>query len=350
MNQSISAIDLFCGAGGLSLGLKQAGIDVVAGIDFDPACEYPYTKNIGAPFILSDVRAVGADELNRLWPPGTLRLLAGCAPCQPFSSHRRGTDTADEESATLLGEFARLVEETLPEFVTMENVTRLLRMQVFKSFVVTLTRLGYALDYKSVYGPDYGLPQERRRLILVASLIGDIQVPRATHSPGEYSTVSDAIRDLPSLIAGASDDQDPLHKARALSELNLQRIRASKPGGTWRDWPEELLSPCHRRASGSSFQSVYARMTWERPSPTITTQFFNFGTGRFGHPDQDRAISLREAAVLQGFPRDYAFVPQGRRPHQSTVGRLIGNAVPPPLGAAIGGVFRQAVGAQNAHA
>jgi DNA (cytosine-5)-methyltransferase 1 len=131
---------------------------------------------------------------------------------------------------------------------------------------------------------------------------------------------------------------DPLHKARRLSELNLERIRKSKPGGTWNDWPVALRAPCHQSDSGASYKSVYARMTWDAPSPTMTTQCFNFGTGRFGHPEQDRAISLREAAILQSFPQDYQFVPPDAEVHFSTVGRMIGNAVPPKLGEMVGRV------------
>src|SRR5690606_35410329 len=116
----------------------------------------------------------------------------------------------------------------------------------------------------------------------------------------------------------------------------LARLRASKPGGSWRDWPEELRAACHRRSTGSTFKSVYARMEWDEPSPTITTQAFNFGTGRFGHPEQDRAKSLREAAILQGFTKKYNFVWKGSEAKFITLGRLIGNAVPPPLGKAIG--------------
>lgn len=334
----IAAIDLFCGAGGLSLGLKQSKIKVVAGIDLDPACKYPYEQNLKAKFLLKDVGSVTAEELSALWPEDHLRLLAGCAPCQPFSSHRRGVDTSDEENWDLLSHFSRLVEETEPEFVTMENVTRLRRMQVFKDFVAKLEELNYCVDYGVLYGPEFGLPQERRRLVLMASRIGPISLPVGKKDKKKFKTVKQTIGKLPKLQHGESDPEDRLHTARGLNPINVLRMKASVPGGTWRDWPPELRAPCHKKESGASFHAFYGRMTWGAPSPTITTQSYNFGTGRFGHPDreQNRSITLREAAMLQGFPRNYRFVKPDEKPSMQAVGRLIGNAVPPAFGKAVG--------------
>lgn len=340
----IAAIDLFCGAGGLSLGLKQSGVRVVAGLDLDPACQYPYEQNLKAKFLLQDVGSVTGDQLSQLWPKDHLRLLAGCAPCQPFSSHRRGVDTSDEENWDLLSHFSRLVEETTPDFVTMENVSRLKRMRVFENFVEKLEELDYVVDYGILYGPEFGLPQERRRLVLVASRIGSISLPVGNKDKKKFKTVKQTISKLPKLQHGESDPNDLLHTARGLSPINLRRMQAALPGGTWRDWPEELLAPCHKKESGATFKAFYGRMTWGAPSPTITTQSYNFGTGRFGHPDttQHRSITLREAAMLQGFPRSYRFVPPTEKPSMQAVGRLIGNAVPPAFGKAVGSVFLQA--------
>lgn len=329
-----AAVDLFCGAGGLSHGLQGAGIPVVAGVDLDPACAYPFETNIEAPFLEQDVRDLTAGQLDRLWPAGSTRILAGCAPCQPFSPHRRGADTSGEKQWELLLEFARLVLETRPEIVTMENVPRLGSARVFADFLDVLSSAGYAVDWRSCYGPDYGLPQIRRRLVLIGSLIGPIRVPSGRR--GAPPTVRGAIGALPPIAAGQQHPDDPMHKARSLAEVNLRRIRASKPGGTWMDWPEELRAACHRRPSGASFRNVYARMEWDKPAPTITTLAHNFGTGRFGHPEQDRPISLREAAMLQGFPRDYQFVRPRAAVQLQAIGRLIGNAVPPPLASAVG--------------
>lgn len=335
-DRRIYAIDLFCGAGGLSHGLQQAGVPVIAGFDIDETCRFPFERNIDAPFLAGDVRGVSGEALARLWPAGELRLLAGCAPCQPFSPYRRGRDTTTEEQWPLLDEFGRLVAETVPHVVTMENVPRIRTSAVFGRFVAGLEALRYHVDVRSCYGPNYGLPQRRRRLVLLASRLGPIEVPVGEPDRADRWTVRRAIGRLPALEAGEQHPRDALHQSRALSELNLERIRASVPGGTWRDWPEELLAPCHRKATGSSFQSVYARMEWDQPAPTITTMAHNYGTGRFGHPVQDRPISLREAAILQGFPRSYRFLPPKEKVEFSHLGRLIGNAVPPPLGAAIG--------------
>src|SRR5207245_2934938 len=207
---------------------------------------------------------------------------------------------------------------------------------LFRSFINTLRKVGYEVDAGSVYCPPLGIPQHRRRLVLVASLLGPVKVPIGTLPPKAYRTVRDAIASLPNLAAGTSDPRDRLHRARSVNKKNLHRLRASRAGGSWRDWPEKLRAPCHLRKTGASYGSVYARMAWDEPSPTITTQAYNFGTGRFGHPEQDRSITLREAALLQTFPHRYRFVKPREQVFFLRVGRLIGNAVPPRLAFFIG--------------
>ena len=157
-------------------------------------------------------------------------------------------------------------------------------------------------------------------------------------------TVRDAIGSLSPIKAGSAHEDDALHTASKLSSLNLERIRASQPGGTWRGWPEYLIAECHRRRTGHTYPGVYGRMAWDVPTPTITTQFFGFGNGRFGHPEQDRAISLREGAILQGFPQKYAFAPDNTRIHFKALGRMIGNAVPVTLGRTIGHSIMRHIG------
>ncbi|MGJ7441719.1 DNA cytosine methyltransferase [Aquipuribacter sp. MA13-6] len=339
---SIAAVDLFCGVGGLSLGLQQAGVDVRAGVDVDPACRFPYEQNLSAEFLSADVATIGAEDLAPHWV-GDFRLLAGCAPCQPFSSHRRGADTSGEENWSLLTEFLRLVRECTPDFVTMENVPRLRNQPIFTQFIADLRTMGFAVDAGILHGPSYGLPQNRRRLVLLASRHGVIRIP-PPNADSCLPTVRSAIGHLPPIANGETDGEDALHIARRLNATNLERLRASVPGGSWEDWPEDLRAPCHRKESGRSFRAFYGRMSWDEPAPTITTMPFNAGTGRFGHPEQDRTLTLREAAILQGFPDDYAFVAQGETPSMSSVGRLIGNAVPPAFGKAIG---RQFLGAAS---
>lgn len=333
---SIHAVDLFCGVGGLSHGLHKAGINIVAGIDLDATCKFAFEANIEAPFICEDIRKISVAALRRLYPADGVWLLAGCAPCQPFSKHMRGADTSSDDKWSLLDEFSRLAIGVRPHLVTMENVVGLARTTVFRKFVSELEAEGYDVAFKSCYGPSFGLAQHRRRLVLVASLIGDIASLPDQKSVKGTATVRDVIGSLPPVASGQAHPKDPLHKARVLSPINLERMKQSVPGGTWADWPSALRAPCHQKKSGQSFQSVYARMSWDEPSPTITTQAYSFGTGRFGHPQQDRALTLREAAMLQGFPKSYEFVAPGSSIHFTTIGRQIGNAVPPPLGRAIG--------------
>lgn len=331
----IRAIDLFCGAGGLTHGLGLAGIDVRLGVDIDPACAFPYENNNRAAFLLASVETLDARQLTPHFGKPGLKLLAGCAPCQTFSTYHRKAPEADGRW-WLLRHFARLAHELSPDLVTMENVPRLVEHDVFAEFVAGLEADGYSVSHGIVDCAAYGVPQQRRRLVLLASRLGPISLLPPERFGGRPQTVRQAIGGLPPLEAGAEDPSDPLHRCSALSATNLRRIRASRPGGAWRDWPEDLIAACHTKRSGKTYPSVYGRMCWDAPAPTITTQFYGFGNGRFGHPEQDRALSLREGAILQGFPANYAFVPPGGTVCRKTIGRLIGNAVPVALGEVIG--------------
>lgn len=334
--RSLAAVDLFCGAGGLTHGLVRAGIPVVSGIDLDPACKYPFEANNSSDFILRDVADVSGPELMALYPAGTVRILVGCAPCQQFSRYARRRDRRVTQKWGLLEQFSRLVKEVRPEVVSMENVPELSRDEVFRNFVSALANLGYSTTFASVFCPDYGIPQHRTRLVLLASLRGEIRLAAPTHAPKDYKTVKHAISEMRPLGCGQADAADPLHRACRLSDLNMERVRASSPGGCWRDWPQHLVAKCHVEESGKTYPSVYGRMEWDKPSPTITTQFFGFGNGRFGHPDQDRAISLREGSILQSFPKTYRFFKRGTEVSFSVLGRMIGNAVPVRLGEVVG--------------
>lgn len=335
----IRAVDLFCGVGGLTHGLARGGINVVAGVDVDPDCRYPYEANNASRFIEKDVETLRAEELQPYFADGSFSLLAGCAPCQPFSSYSRsGRNQKYESQWPLVSAFGRLVQSSRPDFVTMENVPQLLDHQVFNEFLLSLR--GYKKWWSIVECTALGIPQTRKRLVLLASRLGDksLSISMGASVP---RTVRSAIESLPKLAAGERDPEDALHAAPALSELNLRRIKASRPGGTWRDWPTEIQATCHRRSSGATYPSVYGRMEWDRASPTITTQSFGYGNGRFGHPEQDRAITLREAAILQTFPRDYKFAPHSEKVIFNRMGRLIGNAVPVRLGEVIAGALIQ---------
>lgn len=333
---AIKGVDLFCGAGGLTRGLESAGIEMVLGVDIDPHCEYPYQANNKACFLLKSVDDVTVADISEIYADSNLTLLAGCAPCQPFSTYQQSRCGPEDERWHLLLQFGRLVKEAKPDLVTMENVPRLERQDVFADFVATLESEGFHVWHNVVNCADYGVPQQRNRLVLFASKLGTVELIKPTTPEGRRRSVRNAIEGLPFLKAGEICEADPLHQASGLSPLNLKRIKASKPGGTWRDWREELVADCHKKSSGKSYPSVYSRMSWDDPAPTMTTQYYGFGSGRFGHPEQHRAISLREGALLQSFPHSYKFVPTGAPISRKSIGRLIGNAVPVNLGKAIG--------------
>ena len=330
----IEAVDLFCGAGGLTAGLLNAGIKVKAGVDFELACKFAYEQNNKTTFIHKDVANITGEEINQCFSKNAIKLLAGCAPCQPFSSYNQGKDATLDKKWPLLYHFSRLIEEVQPELVTMENVPDVTKHKVYHDFIQKLYGLGYEVTAQKVECIKYGIPQTRKRHVILASKIGKIDLLPNTHQ--NYITVRDVISQLKPISAGEKSENDALHAAAKLNQLNLKRIRASKPGGTWRDWPEELRANCHKKESGKSYPAVYGRMEWDKPAPTMTTLCYGYGNGRFGHPDQDRAISLREAALIQTFSSNYIFHSPDVKPNFKSIGRMIGNAVPVRLGEVIG--------------
>ena len=334
----IEVVDLFCGIGGLSYGMKSKGFKILAGFDLDWTCQYAYEANNEAKFVYKDIRKVTKDDIAPLYSKKSIKVLAGCAPCQPFSSYAFKNKIKDPNKYDLLYEFGRLVEEVRPDIVTMENVIQILAFKeksVLQDFIDRLNSLDYKVDINQVYCPNYGIPQTRKRLVLLASRLGNIKLIPPTHTKDNYVTVQDAIGNLPPLEAGEGSLTDALHRCRALSPLNMQRIMATPYGGSWKDWPEELLLDCHKKRGGKSFGSVYGRMVWEEPAPTMTTECTGIGNGRFGHPEQNRAISAREAALFQTFPTTYKFFPNEQEVSLVKASRYIGNAVPPKLGEVI---------------
>ncbi len=333
----IKAVDLFCGAGGLTRGLLDAGIDVVAGFDVDAACAYPYEKNNHTKFIQQDLAQPDILTIKKLLAGPNLKLIAGCAPCQSFSTYNRNR-SKDTRSWPLLDSFGKIVSEIKPDFVTMENVAGIERDRAFDRFFRKLEGLGYSVAYDVLDCRNFGMAQQRRRLVLIASRgRRPFDLPEGfVKDPAKFATVRKLLGRLPPVDSGGSDKRDPLHCASRVSALNLQRLKVSVPGGTWRDWPKELRAKCHTKVSGDGYVSVYGRMEWDKPSPTITGQCYGFGNGRFGHPEQHRALTLREAALLQSFPRSYRFCADDERVSFKKIGLMIGNAVPPALGRAIG--------------
>lgn len=339
--RDVAVIDLFCGIGGLSHGFVKEHFNVVAGIDIDSSCQFSFEKNNHSKFISKSITEVTGEEINHLFgQKAQVKILVGCAPCQPFSSYTfKNKEKSDNNKWRLLYEFSRLVRESKPHVISMENVSQLLNFKkapVFEDFIHELESLGYYVHYEVVNCPDYGIPQNRKRLVLLASQLGKINLIPKTHE-NNYQTVKDAIGFLPKINDGEINKEDPLHTARKLSELNKKRIKNTPYGGSWKHWPEEIKLKCHKKASGKSYPSVYGRMIWEKPSPTITTHCTGYGNGRFGHPEQDRAISLREAALLQTFPMDYEFFDKNKNNSFSStiISRQLGNAVPVKLGEVI---------------
>lgn len=333
-------VDFFSGCGGTSAGFKAAGMRVIFGIDNDPTSGLTFVRNFPeAKFIKADIRDMDVTDIQSALPSSpTPIVFAACAPCQPFSKQRRGSRKGDDRAPLLL-EFLRFVRFYLPDCVFIENVPGLQSgldtespFQEFQTSV--MEELGYNMSSKVVSSAAYGVPQKRQRLVALASRLGTIDIPPPTYGPGTsnpaYSTVKEWISDLPPLKAGEEVSSVPNHRAAGLSPLNLKRIRATREGGGREDWPEELLPKCHSNGYEGHID-VYGRMRWDAPASALTTRCISYSNGRFGHPDQDRAISVREAACLQTFPPDFIF--DG---NWESMGRQIGNAVPVKLAEVFG--------------
>jgi DNA (cytosine-5)-methyltransferase 1 len=340
INRKIKVIDLFCGIGGLTNGLIKEGLDVVAGIDNDSSCKFGYEYNNKTKFIDSDILKVTKEDINKLFGKGkgVIKVLAGCAPCQPYS--KLNLNEITKKQLEPLGKFAQLIAETQPDIVSMENVANLAvegKYPSFTLFLKTLEKNKYKYKYKIVNVSNYGVPQKRRRLVLLASKFGEIELIEETHK-NKKVTVRDVIRDLEPIGAGEISKNDLLHRTRKLSPINIKRIKATPHnGGSALDWSKDLILKCHKKKSGKTYMgSVYGRMRWDEPSPTMTTQCIGLGNGRYGHPTQDRAISLREAARFQTFPDNYVFMEPSKDIILNQVAKFIGNAVPVKLGSVIG--------------
>jgi len=342
MIDNFSVIDIFCGVGGLTHGFVNEGFEVIAGIDFDKTCQFAYEHNNNNQFLHRDISQISADELNILFPKGKRKILIGCAPCQPYSifnrRKKRKSNSENTQRWRLLYAFSDLIVQIKPEVISMENVPLLKGFQkgkVFKDFVKELEKAGYHVSYDVYNSQDYGVPQRRKRLVLFGSLHNKIEMISPTHKEGEYKTVRKAIGKLPPILDGETYKNDPLHRARKLTGISKRRIQATPEGGSWKDWEDELVADCHKKAGGKPYGSAYGRMKWDDVAPTITTYCIGYNNGRFGHPKQDRPISLREAALLQSFPEDYEFIEPETPYSMGNLAKHIGNAVPVLLGQAI---------------
>lgn len=338
--QPIRVADFFCGCGGTSAGLRAAGMDIAFGLDFDPEASRTYRANFPeAAFVEADIASVDPKQVAGLigHKDGPL-LMSACAPCQPYSTFSaRGPR---DPRRSLLLRLVPILELLRPDYVLIENVPGLKSERApagtFNRFCKKLRSLGYEVTSGVVDCQTYGVPQRRRRLVVMASRYGRIEIPAPTHGrkPGllPLSTVGDWIGDLPPIKAGEVHSMIPNHQASALTEINLRRIQATVEGGGRSDWPAELQLTCHKDHPGHS--DVYGRMRADAPAPVLTTKCTSLSNGRFGHPTQDRPISVREAACLQTFPKEFVFVGGIK----STT-RQVGNAVPVLLAQRLGEAF-----------
>ena len=316
------AIDLFSGCGGLSEGLRKAGFSVVAAFDNDANSVATYRLNHPKTKVFEgDIRNVDTAEIKKILGNNPLHLLAGCPPCQGFSSMRRLNKKRSkrDDRNNLVLEYLRFVKELKPLTIMMENVPGLVNYNLFKHVIKELDKLGYNTKFRAVKIQEYGVPQRRKRLVVVGSLLGNLEIAKAT---GEKVTVRDMIGHLESV----EKTKDPAHKIVASHTPEImKRIKATpKNGGGRKDLPELELE-CHK-GKNVGFNDVYGRLRWDDYSTTITGGCLNPSKGRFLHPEANRAITAREAALLQTFPSDYRF-PEGIS--KTSIALLIGNALPP---------------------
>jgi DNA (cytosine-5)-methyltransferase 1 len=332
-DKQVSAIDAFCGAGGLSLGLRRAGFSVRLAFDLDSRAVETYRQNLGDHGMVLDATEVSADELLRLagLAPGELDLLAGGPPCQGFSMQRRGG--SEDPRNRLVLRFIELIEQLLPSTFLLENVPAI-RSVRGSHFIEALTSrahmAGYTCHVHTLDAADFGVAQHRKRAFVVGIRTGVAFAWPQVTSPHRVS-VREALRGLPSPPEdGSPHDSVPNHyREGRLSKLNIERIKHVPPGGGRENLPPSLQLRCHQ--NGHRHLDTYGRLDWDKPSGTITARFDSFTRGRFGHPEEHRSITLREGARLQGFPDSFVFT--GTREEGA---RMIGNAVPPPLAEALG--------------
>ncbi len=351
---AIVAFDLFCGCGGVTTGLRTAGIKVPFGIDFDEDCRLTYSQNNpGSSFINKDIKNVSSEDLLK-WAPGLFKtdylLLAACAPCQPFSSHNRSNNKASGRA--MLCEVERFVRDLLPDFVLLENVGGIRNVpgySAYRRLRKTLESLRYTVDSRIVDSQFYGVPQSRKRLVILASRYSALSWPEATHGMSnglpKPVTVRDTISRYPELRAGEQHATLNAHLTAQLSPKNFERLKNTPmDGGDRREWPKKFVLVCHKTHDGHP--DVYGRLKWDSTAPTLTTKCTSISNGRFGHPEQNRAISAREAAALQSFNDGYMFYGG-----LGSLSRQIGNAVPPRLaerfGSAIGTMAQNVIKRKN---
>ncbi len=339
-------IDLFSGCGGSAVGFSQLGFDIKAAVDIDEDASRTFRLNFpNATVVNENIQKVKGSDLLKLTgaTSGDDIVIIACPPCQGFSTARRKSQCLTDDRNSLIYEFLRIVKEIEPVGFVMENVPGLskgLGKEMFKKVQRQLGNLGYSTVCEIIDASDYGVPQKRRRLVLLGVKGTNKKpfIPFKTHTGiiaelneiNPWQTVKDAIADLPPINAGEKSFYDPLHICANLAEINLKRLSLTPHDGGGREsWPENLILECHKKVKG--YSDVYGRMRWDTPSPTMTAGCGMISKGRYGHPEQNRAISLREAARLQSFPDSFVFTGNFGK-----IASQIGNAVPPLLAKKLG--------------
>jgi DNA (cytosine-5)-methyltransferase 1 len=338
--KEIRAVDFFCSGGGMTKGMTQAGINVIAGIDNDSKCKETYElNNKGSKFILADVYLLKEIELKKellLKKNDDNLLFIGCSPCQ-FWSIIRTDKKKSQQSKSLLIEFNRFVKYFNPGYVVVENVPGIASKKDesgLTDFINDLESKGYKVEFKNVNLNDYGVPQTRKRFTLIASRVTKTPIfPKPSNK--KRPTVRDFIGEGKGFLkvqAGYQDMTQFQHTVAKLSPKNLKRLMGTPPNCGDSGWWRNDVELGRLRYRGDSFKDIYSRMSWDKPAPTITTKFFSLSNGRFGHPEENRALSIREGATLQTFPKGYKFI----TPSIQQACKLIGNAVPPEYAKRIG--------------
>ena len=329
MEKKLQAIDLFSGCGGLSVGLESAGIKVSYAVELDPKIANSYEENHkNTTMINKNIREISDDEFKKIGK--NINIVAGCPPCQGFTKINRNNIRSkfNDDRNTLILDYFRAIKDILPDFILMENVPEIVKFDKFHYVVNELEKIGYSISYQIINVNDFGVPQNRRRLILVGSRIRKVNLP--TFQAQKKMTVKDAIGNLDKKI----NSKDPLqsiyshHTERILKIIKM----IPKDGGSRTDLPKKYWLACRKKAN-VGFRDVYGRMSWNKPSPTITGGCLSPSKGRFLHPTQNRSISIREALLLQGFPKDYKLNPEYSK---TLLAQMVGNAIPPQVAKAQG--------------
>lgn len=341
----IKAFDFFCGIGGVTRGFLNAGIDVIAGIDIDESCGKTYVENNTRPngekvkFYHEKVSTFDISKVKDQVEEDDILVLIGCAPCQPFTTITDTSETRKEERQ-LLDIFADKVIELDPDYIFVENVSGLQikkngNNQVLNNFINKLEEHGLNLKPKVQNAVHFGVPQTRKRLIIFGRKNSSINHPQGSFKKGnkQYLTVEKAIGDLPPIKAGETHPELKQHQSSNLQTKSLKRLEyQTKPGDGMEKWPEYLMLPSRKEREYSGHNDVYARLWWNKPSGTLTTKFHSISNGRFGHPEQNRALSILEGLILQSFPKNYQLFEEAI----TIRAKQVGNAVPVKLAEAYG--------------